>query len=113
MLHRGTMEAGHKKAATQGKTSLAGVQRMGAESRLENGKCHHRGGRDGTAEEAGDKAVKRVKAAGQAQTKSHVVLKKHIGELRRVLDGKKSSLRKTHKNQAEANDKSLVTEGKH
>ena len=82
-------------------------------SRLGGGKCQHRGGKDGTAEEAGDKAVKRVKAAGQAQTKSHVVLKKYIGELRRVLDGKKSSFRKTYKNQAEANDKSLVTERKH
>ena len=64
MLHRGTMEAGHKKAATQGKTSPAGVQRMGPVSRFAGGKCQHRGGRDGTAEEAGEKAVKRVKAAG-------------------------------------------------
>ena len=31
-------------------------------------------------------------------------MKEQVGELHRVLDGKKNSLRKTHKNQAEAND---------
>ena len=33
-------------------------------------------------------------------TKNHVVLKEHTGELHRVLDGKKSSFRKTYKHQA-------------
>ena len=66
-----------------------------------------------TAQEAGHTAVKRVKAAGKVQTKNYVVLKEHIWELQRVLDGKKSGLRKTYKNQAEANDKVLVAERKH
>ena len=59
-----------------------------------------------------EKCGQEVKAAVKVQTKNHVVLKERIGDLKRVLDGKKSSLRKAYKNQAEAKDKSLVTERK-
>ena len=64
------------------------------ESRDGGGKCKHREGRDGTAREPGGKAVKKVKAAGKVLTKNYVVL----------MSWKKCSLRKTYKNQAEAQD---------
>ena len=62
------------------------------------------------ARETGETAVWKYKGTEKISVNKYRVLKEHIWELQRILDGKQASLRKTYKNQAEANDKSLVSE---
>ena len=56
------------------------------------------------AKETGEAAVKKIGAAKTILVHKYSVLKEHTWELQRILDGKKASLRKTFKNQAETND---------
>ena len=101
---RGTNGSGAQEGSKARKSLLRGTKNGDREGRRRQVQAQ-RGGRHGTAKEAGDTAVKTVKAADKVQAKNKVALKEHIWELRCVLDGKKSSLRKTYKDQVEANDK--------
>ena len=93
VLPRGTVRAGRNDVATQGHCLLRGTVTRGRVKGRRR-QVPAQGGRAVMEKQkAGDKEVKRVKAAGKVQTKNYVVLKEHVGELQRVLDGKKSSLR--------------------
>ena len=64
---------------TKKEKSLARYKEREQSQKSEAASASTEGARDGTAQEARDKVVKRVKAAGKVQTENHVALKEHIG----------------------------------
>ena len=85
--------------------SLAGCEEWGSGQGSDAARASTEGGKEGMAKETGDAAVTKIKAAEKISVIKCSVLKEHIREAQRILDGKKGSLRKTYKNQAEATDK--------
>ena len=87
VLPLGTMEAGPRKARRG--TCPSQDTKSGSGHGSEAASASTEGGKEGMAKETGETEDKKIKATEQISVNKCSVLKKHIWDLQRILDGKK------------------------